>query len=333
MNAKRRAPFWRYFYYYRRRRLVLPYFPSRLWIEPTNNCNLTCPVCLNQQLPVEQKGYMEMATYHRIIDEAAGQARDIYLHHRGESLLHPRLGEMITYAKSRGLAVRLHTNATLLDETRAEIILDSGLDFISFSFDGYDRQTYEAIKAGAKYDQVLANITNFLKMKKRLGRTNPFTNLTVIEFNSDRADTRAREKNKKEFLAQFRELAPDSIRTRRPHNWGGALEPPGQVKARSGGFMPCTFLWYSLAIFWDGTVLPCPQDFFGRLALGNVNQTTLAEIWNGPLEKKLRGSMSGKKTDLLDPCRDCDRLFRRQILGVPVEEIKNFLRDNILGYK
>lgn len=324
----KKTPFWKFFYYYRRRQMALPYFPSRLWIEATSHCNLACPVCLNRQLPDKQKGYLDMATYCRIIDEIAGQARDIYLHHRGESLLHPQLGEMIAYAKAKGLAVRLHTNATLLDEARSRILLDSGLDFISFSFDGYDRQTYEAIKVGAKYDQVLGNIINFLKMKKQLGRDKPLTNLTVIEFDTAGA--------KKEFLSQFQKLAPDSIRTRRPHNWGGALdlaEKKYPAAKRPQHFMPCTFLWYSLTVLWDGTVLPCPQDFFGRLALGNVNQTSLAELWNGVLEKKLRQSMSGKQSDLLEPCRNCDRLFRRNILGIPTEEIKNFLRDNILGYK
>jgi len=333
MSSKKITPFWRIFYSYRRRHLTPPYFPSRLWIEPTNHCNLACPVCLNKQLPVEQKGFMEMSTYRRIIDEAGGRARDIYLHHRGESLLHPELGEMIAYAKAKGLAVRLHTNATLLDEAHARILLDSGLDFISFSFDGYDRQTYEKIKAGAKYDQVLANIFNFLKMKKQLGREKPFTNLTVIEFETGGADARTKKINQKEFLTKFQEWTPDSIRTRRPHNWGGALESTGRPKVRTNGFMSCTFLWYSLTVLWEGTVLPCPQDFFGRLSLGNVNQTSLTELWNGPLAKILRQSMSGRPSELLEPCRHCDRLFRRQILGVPVEEIKNYLRDNIFGYK
>ncbi|MEA2006451.1 MAG: SPASM domain-containing protein [Acidobacteriota bacterium] len=35
--------------------------------------------------------------------------------------------------------------------------------------------------------------------------------------------------------------------------------------------------------FWDGFVLPCPQDFFCHYLLGNAKDSSLMEIWNSEL--------------------------------------------------
>ena len=68
------------------------------------------------------------------------------------------------------------------------------------------------------------------------------------------------------------------------HNWAGEINGPGKGKKYS----PCTFLWQALIIFWDGAVLPCTQDFFGYYILGNVKDSSLAEIWNNDKMIRLR---------------------------------------------
>ena len=65
---------------------------------------------------------------------------------------------MIKYAKEKGLLTKLHTNATLLTEERAHKILESELNFVSFSLDAYDTKTYAKIRVGADFDETLENI-------------------------------------------------------------------------------------------------------------------------------------------------------------------------------
>ena len=86
---------------------------------------------------------MDMDLYRKIVDEAKEFIFDINLNHRGESLLHPEIVEAIKYAKQNKMFTRLHTNASLLTEDLAENIIAAGLDRISFSFDGYTKETYE----------------------------------------------------------------------------------------------------------------------------------------------------------------------------------------------
>lgn len=321
---------------YRHQKIKDNPLPIRLWIELTNVCNLNCVMCLSKSIPKGERGFMDFDLYKKVIDEAADFVYDIYLHHRGESLLHPDVFKMIKYAKKRNISTRLHTNATLLNEEKSFLLLNSGLDFLSFSFDGYDEETYENIRRGGGFERTLANIVRFLKMKKNKKKNSPFTVLTVIDFSSKEKGNLTREKKKKkQFLSHFNSAPLDALRIRRPHNWGG------EYRVNEGSlnhglllrFVPCTFLWYALVIFWDGTVLPCPQDFFGKLALGNVNQNSLVELWNSKKEKFLRENMTRNDYKVLSSCNKCDRLWRKNLMGIPLEEAIPFLKDNLLGYR
>jgi radical SAM protein with 4Fe4S-binding SPASM domain len=105
------------------------------------------------------------------------------------------------------------------------------------------------------------------------------------------------------------------------HNWAGTIPKNHTLET----FSPCTFLWYALVIFWDGSVLPCPQDFFGSYVLGNVQNSSLAETWNSEKMLDLRNKMSRREISGLKTCEDCDRLARKKFLGVPKEYLWKFL--------
>jgi radical SAM protein with 4Fe4S-binding SPASM domain len=105
------------------------------------------------------------------------------------------------------------------------------------------------------------------------------------------------------------------------HNWAGetSVEKPSSVRTI------CTFPWNALIIFWDGSVLPCSQDFFGSYILGNIKHSSLREIWNNEKMVSLRQKLASKKVTGLNPCANCDRLSRKNILGVPKEYLWKFL--------
>src|SRR3989338_638051 len=160
----------------------LPYGPLRLWVEPTSFCNLKCPMCTSKDVPEEKIGYMDWDLYKKIIDEAKDFVYDINLFMGGESLFHKRLPEMIAYAKANGIRTRLSTNATVLTKDKREALLDAGLDFIIFSFDGYEKEVYEKIRVNANFEKTLGNIKAFLEEKKRRGSRKPYVVFQMIEF-------------------------------------------------------------------------------------------------------------------------------------------------------
>lgn len=304
---------------YKKKKTQLSYFPVRLWIEPTNHCNLQCVMCPNKDLKKEEKGYMDFTLFKKIIDEASTFVIDANLLHRGESLLHPNIIQMTKYAREKKLITKLHTNGTLLDEEMSNNIIESGLEYLTFSFDGYDKDTYESIRIKGNFEETTSNIIRFLRIKKELNNKRPFTTLELINFpNSNKKKDLLK---RKDFLNRFNGLPLDKVKIKKMHNWAGRIPKNQSLKA----FSPCTFPWYALAIFWDGSVLPCPQDFFGSYVLGNVQNSSLAEIWNNEKILDLRDKMGRRDISDLRTCEDCDRLWRKRFLGVPKEYLWKFL--------
>jgi len=307
------------FYNYRKKSDRLPYLPIRLWIELTSICNYKCIMCPNKDLKRQEKGFMELDLYKKIVDEAKEFVFDINLAHRGESLLHPSLIEAIAYAKKNRLFTRIHTNGSLLTEELSYNILYSGLDRISFSFDGYSKETYEKIRTGGDFEKTINNITRFLEIKKETRQKKPITTIEVINFNLQNKDTVSN--NKEKFKNKFKNLPLDNFVSKEMHNWAGHLDK----RKRGRKYTACPFPWNALIIYWDGSVLPCTQDFFGANVLGNVKTEALKNIWNNEKMATLRKKLAKGMIDELEACSNCDRVWREAFLGVPKEYLWKFV--------
>ena len=324
-NFKRLYRIWQAF---RTGETCLPYSPSRVWIELTDHCNLKCPLCPNQSLPEETKGYMPMGLFKEIVDQVQGRVHDLYLFHRGEPLLHPNLIEMIDYAQNRGLPCRIHTNATVLSDAISKEMLTAGPDVLSFSFDGCSASSYEKNRYPAKFERTLGNIKHFLQLKKESRKRKPITILQMMGVEKNH-----REPELKNFVSSLKSLGLNRVIFRRPHNWGGAISllPSAPMEER-GPLFACTFPWYALVVYWDGKVGPCPQDFFARMMVGDLNKNSIQEVWNGPEMQGLREKIRNREYHILEPCRHCDRPQRKTFAGVPREYFKTFLKENLWGY-
>ena len=313
---KTRAAYYRrlasIFWNYKRKRTRLPYLPTRLWIEPTSVCNLRCVMCPNKELTKEQKGFMDFALFRKIVDEVKDFAFDVHLLHRGESLLHPEFFDMVRYAHDAGLVTRFHTNGTLLDEDKARRLIASGLDQFAFSVDGFDAETYEKTRVGGTFEKTLGNIVRFLEIKKELGARKPATLIELIDTPGLRVSAA---RSRAAFEARLTGLPLDRIVIKEYHNWAGDAGHVGKRETYS----PCTFLWHALIVFWDGSVLPCTQDFFGYYTLGNARDSSIAAIWNNDKLIALRKKILARDVDDLETCGKCDRLWRKQVLGIPRE--------------
>ncbi|NQT66387.1 MAG: radical SAM protein [Actinobacteria bacterium] len=307
------------------------YYPIRIWIELSSRCNLKCRFCVNKDLPSNQKGNMDFNLYKKIIDEISGKVYDINLFHRGEPLLNKDMVPMITYASESGIKTRIHTNATLLDKELSRSIISAGLDLISFSFDGYTKEIYEKNRSGASFEESLTNIINFLKIKKQLKSKKPYTIIQVIQ-DWGKLSTSETIRQKNVFLKNFKNLPLNKLISRIPHNWGGLFKINGPInnrKKENKKVIPCTFPWYSLTIFYDGRVFLCPQDFEGKICLGDLYKNSVNEIFNGKIIKSMRETFKAGVIENKIPCRDCDRIGRKTFMKIPREYLGFFLRDHL----
>ncbi|MFH0786876.1 MAG: radical SAM/SPASM domain-containing protein [Pseudomonadota bacterium] len=314
---------------FRKGETFLTYPPLRIWIELTDHCNLKCPLCPNQLLPKGEKGYISLELFKKIIDQISREVYDLNLFHRGEPLLHPHLIELITYAQGRGIPCRIHTNATVLSNSLSKQILTAGLEILSFSFDGYKASLYEKNRYPAKFEETLGNIKHFLALKKESKKRKPITVLQMMSVEENHPGPEL-----KKLVSSLKVLGLNRVVFRRPHNWGGAVSLSLESSTdHPKDLFTCTFPWYALIIYWDGRVGPCPQDFFGRMIMGDLNQQTIPEIWNGPVMQELRAKIRDRQYPVLEPCRQCDRPRRKTFSGIPREYLKSFVKENISGYR
>lgn len=311
---------------YRRRQAALRHLPLRLWIETASCCNLRCVMCPNKDVAAAAKGLMPLALFQKIIDQVRHFALDVNLHHRGEPLMNPALFDMIRYAKAAGLKVRFHTNGALLDEVKARRLLEAGPDLVSFSFDGFTKETYERVRVGATFEKTRDNILRFVALRRELGLKKPYVVIEKIRFGNQAAESDAAAVQA--LRRQFLDAGVDEIIEKEEYVWAGSDAPE---VADERACTVCTFPWYAMVICADGTVTPCPQDFHAVLKLGNAQETPLKEIWNDPAYRRLRRQFA-EDIEALAICRKCDRLRRKTIGGVPWQYMATFLTDQLLSY-
>lgn len=336
-------------WHYKRGSKILPYKPLRLWIEPTSFCNLKCVMCTSKDIPEDRVGFMDWNLYTKIIDEAKDFVFDVNLFMGGESLFHKRLPDMIRYAKERGIGTRLSTNATVLTKDKRKALIDAGLDFIIFSFDGYEKEVYEKIRVNANFEKTLGNIKAFLEEKKKRGSKKPYVVFQMIEFGGGFKDSRGQGvkgsskdahlnhrtleslspklfsgEAKKAFLKNFEGLPIDKFSFIQPHTFGGKVsrEQGKGFRALGERYVPCTFLWYSMSIRWDGMAVPCCVDLSGEMSVGDVNKESLVKIWNGNVLAGIREKIAKGEYSNISLCSNCDILWKEQVMGIPLKSIK-----------
>src|SRR5437868_2185488 len=136
--------------------------------ELTNHCPMTCTMCPRTHGMTRQLGYMDEGMFRRIVDQIAGYSEGIFLHHFGDSLVHPKLAECVRYAQARGIRTYLSANPSLLTAKRAGQLIDSGLHELVLSLDGFTSETSAAIRGQAAGYVRLAekNIMTFLQLRK-----------------------------------------------------------------------------------------------------------------------------------------------------------------------
>lgn len=271
--------------------VVLKGYPTFFNIEPTNRCNLDCIMCPRRFMSRKEID-MPFPLFKSILDQLDAQRTElIVLHSDGEPLLNPDVTDMITYAKQLGFQVMMSTNATLLNTSNANKIIQSGLDILTISLDGMTKSVYESIRKGGDFDKVLENIESFLRLK---GRQKPFSIIQMVEQkeNSHECDV---------FLKHWESFENrNSIPVIKPvAEW--FEEYPEIIDDMNF----CDRVWFGMLIQCDGNVVPCVHDFNGEKVLGTLPQDNIYDLWNSNQMVKFRENLL-KSRRLNKICSTCN---------------------------
>jgi MoaA/NifB/PqqE/SkfB family radical SAM enzyme len=135
---------------------------AKVYIEPTNRCNLDCVTCIRHSWD-EPLGTMSPETFSRIIEglRSFSPPPDIFFGGLGEPLSHPNIVNMVKEAKALGSSVELITNGTLLSKSVSLELVAAGMDKLWVSLDGATPESYTDVRLGAALPEVLNNLHEF----------------------------------------------------------------------------------------------------------------------------------------------------------------------------
>lgn len=147
--------------------------PSKLFVEVTSRCNMSCAMCVKQTSGgADPEGDLSMPLFRALAPAFPGLDAFI-LNGVGEPLLHPQLEEMIRAARERMPTegwVGFQSNGLLLTDARAVSLASAGLDRICFSIDGVSPETFRKVRKGGEIEGVERALAAMAAAKKRCGR-------------------------------------------------------------------------------------------------------------------------------------------------------------------
>jgi len=114
--------------------------------EVTRNCNLNCAHCRAAAKNQDYAGELDTSAALRLLDQIAEVGRPIIILTGGEPLMREDIFELAEYGTQKGLRMVMAPNGTLITETVARKMIDTGIQRISVSLDGATKERHDGFR-------------------------------------------------------------------------------------------------------------------------------------------------------------------------------------------
>lgn len=273
----------------RQHRVALSTFPFSLCIDPTNMCNLRCPLCPTGTGEYGRpKGMMKFQEFKKVIDEIGSYLYNVSLFNFGEPLLNKEIYRMVRYAHEHRIGSSISTNLTVLTDESAEALVRSGLDHLYLSIDGLTPETYSKYRVGGDFDRVIENLKKVVDWKESLRSSSLFIEWQFLVFKHNEHEASRVERFAKALGANgvtIRNaiMSTDNRVVNEAKGWLLEGEEREKYYTESpGGGRACDWLWHTIVINHDGGVSPCCYAYQKEHDFGNFfsENSSLRQIWN-----------------------------------------------------
>jgi MoaA/NifB/PqqE/SkfB family radical SAM enzyme len=279
-------------------------FPKYVFVETTNHCNARCIMCaIDFDHPQRKPTLMSDDLFEKIVlelSEYQDRVEKLMLYLDCEPLVDRRLHHLVRRAKEAGIrTVNIATNASLLTETRSVELIEAGLDEIYITVDSLDKDRFEVIRAGLKFEDVIANCLRFIELRNQ---HNP--NLRIRVQSVMQAENIDEGEAMKAYWGRYLD-GRDQIALQKAHNWAGAIDIMKFGDEDDVDLIPCISLWGTFCIHVTGEVGLCTMDVTCKKSLGNVSTHSISEIWNGNNLEQVRDGHLGGRRKTHELCHGC----------------------------
>ena len=299
---------------------------SKVFVEITNRCNLSCPFCPPTRRSADS---MDRARFASVLEGLTGHAKLLYFHLKGEPLLHPLLGDFLEMAHAAGFAVSITTNGTLLEERGALLLNAPALKKLSVSLQSHaSAHVVPFADATSPLERYLEGVFSFLDQHRDQASFPTSLRLWTLS-----GGILPRESNQLVDLLSRRypRLSEQLAAVLSSGAGGSSASIPG-IRLEEGVYLNLAkaFTWPSIdylpaagaggviapvrgrchglrtqiGILVDGSVVPCCLDSDGAMSLGHLLEDRLEDILERPRARALREGFS-RGILVEDLCQHC----------------------------
>lgn len=313
--------------------------PFVIQIFPIYACNFKCSYCGIFRLDEAKRGFisdkviMDFDLYKKCIDDIAefpNKIKVLRFVGIGEPLLHKNIADMVEYAVSKNIAntVEILTNGSLLTKELSDALISAGLSRLVVSLQGTTREKYQKIsRANIDFEKFVDNLRYFFENK---GKAQMY--IKIIDCALDGKDDEQR------FYKIFGDICNTmaieyTVPIHSNVDYKNVLKGKDMTFTQFG--LPvsdvkiCPQPFFHLQINPDGKVVPCYSFEYPGI-MGDCNNQSVPEIWNGKQFQNFRRTMLNETKDACKVCAKCSlikyRLFPEDVLDNDVERLKKYFK-------
>ena len=293
--------------------------PDTILIEPTNICNLSCPVCPTTFGMNRVNGFLKFDLFKSIIDELKEYKKKprIEFAFAGEPMLHKEIYSFIKYASDNSHDVYISTNVTAINENNARKLIESGLGSIHLCIDGFSNKSHDTYRVGSDFKIIKRNIETFMRVKSELK-----SNKTFVQIQTLLTSLSVPEKN--EMIEWAKKIGANAIyfkslsmklghSNRVEHHvvedikkkWSFLVPVEDKFKRKKYSLEKpyCSIPLNSSVIYWNGDLGLCCCDYDNSVMKFNIKKNGFLKTLFSKEVIKIRRLGVKKKHSI---CLDCD---------------------------
>lgn len=306
--------------------------PLVLQIFPIYACNFTCKYC-TFSIPRNQRGFisdkimMDFELLKKCVDEMASfphKIKTLRFVGMGEPLLHPKIADMVKYAVAKNVAnkVEILSNGSLLIPKLSDALISAGLSRLVISVQGTTAKKYKEISnINLNFDKFVKNLGYFYHKKGKIEM-----HIKIVDIALDNKE------DEKRFYKIFGDIC-DTIGIEHASpifpgvKYNSVLKDSvyTQFGLKVSEVQVCPQPFFTLQINPDGKVVPCYSVSYPAI-LGDCNNQSLSEIWNGSTYQQFRKKMLDGPENVCELCAKCNiikhRLFPEDNLNKDASRLK-----------
>lgn len=327
-------------------------FPTTIEIDLTNHCNHRCSFCVwGEHIATDKSSLSTNVIKNCILEMKKLGAKAITFTGGGEPMIHKGFYEILNFSKELGFDCGLITNGSVIIEKNISKLLKS-LKWLRVSLSGGDKKTYFQVQGKDQFDLVMKNLSMLNEYKNKFNtKTKIGIRMLVTEENFKTLSSLCKILCKFENL-NFLQIAPDHSNNDGGKFWNGdilkkeidladAMLKKKNIDFITSGFellntdneqsknilnipSKCYAHFFQIAIMADGSVAYCKNARFdSKYILGNINQTSITEIWNCNKNKEFERWVKPS---------NCGLLCKNIRVNLGVESINQDLKLNKLNF-